>query len=158
MVAMLSIKFLSFDVLEVSMMDHNLLTSPELESFSPKYHFCSLFRLLGLLQAINPQKQSLHLQGLRRPQGEVSYRQDPPEPVPGLSAEEVLREQHEQGRGPARERAPEAEGDEGRLPGSRSDQLRLPAPQQALGLGPDVRLQPLSVRVGRDVPQDLPRP
>ena len=44
MVAMLSIKFLSFDVLEVSMMDHNLLTSPKLESFSPEwYSGCSGF-------------------------------------------------------------------------------------------------------------------
>ena len=33
MVAMLSIKFLSFDVLEVSMMDHNLLTSPKIGKF-----------------------------------------------------------------------------------------------------------------------------
>ena len=99
MVAMLSIKFLSFDVLEVSMMDHNLLTSPKLESFFTRM----IFRLLGLLQAVNPQKPSVHLQGLGRPQGEVSHRQDPPEPVPGLSAEEVLREQHEQGRRAARE-------------------------------------------------------
>ena len=103
MVAMLSIKFLSFDVLEVSMMDHNLLTSPKLESFSPEM----IFRLLGVLQAVNPQRPSLYLQGLCRPEGKMSHRQDTPEPVPGLQAEEMFREQHEQGRRAARARTQE---------------------------------------------------
>ena len=80
---------------------------PKLETF---YLIFPRLRLLWVLQAVHPPRPRVHVQGVIRHEGEVSDRQDSPQPVPRLQTQEMLWEFDEQGRGPAREGAEKTQG------------------------------------------------
>ena len=66
--------------------------------------------MFWFLQAVHSPRSRVYLQGVLRPQGEMSNRQDSPEPVPRLQTQEMLRLFNEQGRGSARAGAKKTQG------------------------------------------------